>query len=184
MRCGDSCPCETICCLDVCLCLCCLECIGSAVLTWRLSQGFDLFWSGDSVLELMRGVSIGATFSGTQDYISVYKQYFGNINSYISAISGGRLHTAACHILPFKLDCAAALQLGHFADRQCLLFLTRRLHGKPAVAHPVWRGDAGGVPSSQPCSSLAHAMMHTARFAMQLHYCACHNLMPLKVCEN
>ena len=79
------------------------------MLTWRLSQGFDLFWSGDSVLELMRGVSIGATFSGTQDYISVYKQYFGSINSYISAISGGRLRCAARRKVPSELGCAAAL---------------------------------------------------------------------------
>lgn len=53
-------------------------------------QGFDLFWSGDSVLELMRGTSIGYTFGGTRDYVSIYKQYFGGTRSYVAAISGDR----------------------------------------------------------------------------------------------
>ena len=61
------------------------------------TQGYELLWSGDSVLELMRGVSIGYTFSGTQEYVSVYNQYFpASYNSHISAISGEEIRYKPC----------------------------------------------------------------------------------------
>ena len=70
-------------------------------LTIHARQGFELLWSGDSVLELMRGRSIGYAVpgTGTEDYVSVYNRFFppATYNSYISAISGAQAGVAmAC----------------------------------------------------------------------------------------
>ncbi|KAK9846603.1 hypothetical protein WJX81_007517 [Elliptochloris bilobata] len=68
------------------------EQLASEVAATDHAKGIKLLWSGDSVLELMRGQSIGYALpgTGTRDYVAVYNQYFPTAfyNSQISAISG------------------------------------------------------------------------------------------------